>query len=229
LEIKRETSRGEQQYIPLIILSRLPKDMPNQQLEVELDVNRQNDTKIKLWLNGEPEGEYVDPLKPTPSGNALRIESINSKRTTQSIEGFELLKYQGDVRRNRNEKRGDTSSDSLITRDDDRWSGVLESISNSNTGAGRVYRFMGHGQDKPVEIPELDVSTLFIAGTAEMENAAPPKHTLQLQPYGKLSAESYQIDENLIRIKHPLLGEINLHRSMVKDIEHKPEPDKAAP
>jgi hypothetical protein len=216
LEIKREAAKGKR-YNTLLILNRSYATYADNRLNVELRVNRDS-TRIGLLLNGESEGEIADPIPMTPKGNGLAVVFNHSENTVQEIRNIVVLEYDDTRHRHRAEDRGDGSSDKLITRDDSRWSGTLQAI--RKTGNELTYVFKSRNQEEFMEIPEQDISTIFLAGNDKP--ATPPAASpfvLRLHPEGSLSVDSCVFNPEGVSANHPLLGRITLHPGSITAIE----------
>ena len=216
LEIKREFTTGKR-FQSVIILSRTPDQFPNNQLDVEIRVDRKT-SRLHLLLNGEPEAAGIDPIAGVPQGRGLMLVNNSAAGLSQEIRGIEILELDNVRARHRSEDRGNTKEDSLISRDEDRWSGRLVSISKSSDGA--VFSFKSDFQDAPLELAEADVSTIFFA---QPENApAPdvdPPFALRLSGEGLLRVSSCTFSPDSVSARHPLLGPITIKRSGVVAME----------
>ena len=215
LEIKRESARGRR-YNTLYILNRSHAEFPDNRLEVELRVNRHT-ARIELFLNGEPEGEIADPIPGVPAGSGITFECGHREGSTQEIRAISILENEDSRTRHRAEDRGDAGSDSLITMDDDRWSGTLGAI--RQVGNERVYVFKASGQEEFMEIPESEVSTVFMAGGDGKSTSGSHPFVLRLHPHGSLTAASCAMDGDGVTVEHPLLGPLALRKDRITAIE----------
>ena len=221
LEIKRESTRGRR-YNTLFILNRTHAEFPNQRLDVELRVNRVTE-RIELFLNGEPEGEIADPVPGVPTGSGIAFECGHREGSTQEIRGIEIVENDDSRSRHRAEDRGDDTKDSLITLDDDRWTGTLTTIRQD--GNERIYLFNASGQQESMEIPETEVSTVFMAKGDQQAPLESHPFVLRLLPHGSLAAASCVMDASGVHVEHPLLGPLALRRDRISAIERvQPEP-----
>lgn len=226
LEIKREASSGKR-YQTVGLLNRTPNQYPDNQVKIEIRVVRQT-SRIQLFLNGEPEGEFVDPIGTAPRGSGINFVCNTSNGSSQEISGIEILDFDDKRGRHGAEERGDPATDSLISRDDDRWGGRLLGIARTNEGA--LFRFKNDHQQEPMEIPESDVSTVFFARSEATDKPAPPpaahSYQLELRGKGSLKVSSCTFDQDGVSAVHPLLGELRIRRAGVEAMEllnHKPE------
>jgi hypothetical protein len=219
LEIKREASTGKR-YHTVGLLNRTPNQFPDNELRIEIRVIRQT-SRIELFLNGEPEGNFPDLLDTPPQGNGIVFVCNTQHGGTQEISAIEIFEYDDKAGRHSTEERGDPKTDSLISRDEDRWSGRLLGIVASENGP--LFRFKNEHQDDPMEIPEAEVSTVFFAdGDAAKQPQQP--YLLRLLGRGLLQVSSCRFTEDAVIATHPLLGPLELRREGVHTMEHrKPE------
>jgi hypothetical protein len=216
LEIKRESSTGKR-FQTVILLSRTPEQFPNNQLDVEIRVDRKT-SRLHLLLNGEPEGAGIDPANPPPTGNGVTLVNGSAAAHSQEIRGIEIAELDNVRARHRAEDRGNPREDSLISRDEDRWSGRLVGVAPSPEGA--VFSFKSDFQDTLLELSEKDVSTIFFS---QPENTtAPdssPPFSLRLAGEGSLRVSSCTFSQDEINARHPLLGPLRIKRGGVIAME----------
>jgi len=226
IEIKRESSTGKRGN-SLLILTRSHTAYPDNRLHVELRVNRDT-ARMELLLNGESEGEIADPIPMVPKGNGIAFHCAHREGSIQQIRDIEILENDDSRARHRAEDRGDDDTDSLITRDDSRWSGKLEAIREA--GGERIYLFKGGNDATPKEIPEQEISTVFIAGKTKAPPANGAHHfNLRLHPLGSLTAGTCVFNDQGIAADHPLLGPLTLRRDGIAAIERIQSEAKAKP
>jgi hypothetical protein len=221
LEIKRESSTGKR-YHTVGLLNRTPNQYPENQIQVEIRVIRTT-SRIQLFLNDEPEGEFVDPIPTVPEGSGIRFVCNTSNGSTQEISGIEILEFDDKRGRHGAEDRGDPETDSLISRDEDRWSGALLGINPGESES--VFHFKLDDQDVPMEIPESDVSTVFFAtgsgkpAAAAAGNDKRRTYVLRLRGQGSLTVDSCLFTEDRVSAVHSLLGPLELHRDGIEAME----------
>ncbi len=229
LEIKREASKGKR-YNSIAQLNRRPNQFPDRQLKVEIRVNR-NTSRLQLFLNGEPEGEFDDPFSPAPNGTGIALVSNtpNGTSITQEIHNIEILEYDDSRIRHHAEERGDPKTDSLISTEDDRWSGHLTKISKAPEKS--VFHFDSDIQTDPLEIPEADVSTVFLASEKDEKTVdEATRLVLNLRGDGSLRVKSCRFTDNVAFADHPLLGMLELRRDdIISIVRTQPEKPKPAP
>lgn len=225
LDVKREATKGKR-YTDILQLNRTPNQYPERQLQVEIRVNRKG-SRLQVFLNGEPEGEFVDPLPTVPDGTGITLSSTAPNGSSQEIRDIEVLEYDDSRGRHHSEERGDPKSDSLISREDDRWGGRLLDI--RKTDEGPVFRFKSDFQKDPLEIPQADVSTIFFAvkaGKAPDEKVHP--FVLRLRGEGSLRVASCLFSGDAVSAVHPLLGPMNFRREGIVALERIDSKPKAA-
>ena len=226
MELKRESSSGNR-YTTVILSNRTPDQFSDSKLDVEIRVDRKA-SRLHLFLNGEPEGAGIDPIKGAPEGNGVTLVSNANNGVEQEIRGIEILELDDSRGRHRSEDRGDPKKDSMISRDDDRWGGNLTSI--RKTGDGLIFTFKSDFQDAPLELLESDVSTVFFAKQDEVKpvDVLHP-FVLRLLANGMLHVSSCSFTETTVSAMHPLLGLLNIRREGVSALERQDGKIKEAP
>ncbi len=216
LEIKRESATGKR-FNTIVQLNRTPNQYTDQLIRVEIRLNRDT-SRLHLFINDEPEGEFIDPIAPLPDGSGITLVSHASNGTTQEIRAIDVIELDDLRTRHHAEDRGDPETDSLISREDDRWSGRLIDIRTSN--GARVFRFKSDFQDEPMEIPEADVSTVFFASPEDAPAAGKnPPFVLKTSGEGSLSVTSCSFTEDKASAVHPLLGPLEFRRDGITAME----------
>lgn len=226
LEIKREAAKGKR-YNTIVQLNRNPNQYPEHQLQVELRVDREG-ARLQLILNGEPEGEFVDPIAVVPQGTGITLVCQTQPGSPLEIREIEVLEFDDSRGRHRSEERGDPKADSLISREDDRWGGQLIEIRKS--GDGQLFRFKSDFQKDLLEIPAADVSTVFFAAKGG-KVAEPADHpfVLRLRGEGSLRVSSCQFSEDAVSAVHPLLGPVKFRREGILSMEQTAAKPQTAP
>lgn len=226
LEIKREASRGKR-YNTIVILNRTHEQFPDNRMRIELRVNRDT-ARMELLIDGESEGEFADPIAGIPDGSGIAFVSNTSNGVQQQFRDIEVLEFDDSRDRHRAEDRGDPARDSLISREDDRWSGDLTII--RPTPKGLVFVFKTDFQDTPMEIPESEVSTVFLTGSKNPGSERPAHpFVIRLPGNGALRVTSCRIDGEKIAVTHPLLGPLAIRREGISSIERMPQPAEPTP
>jgi hypothetical protein len=218
MEIKREAAKGKR-YNTIAILNRSADQFPDHRLQVTIMVNRDTG-RLQLMLNGETEGEFADPIPNVPDGSGISLACNTPNNEVQEIREIEILEYDDSRRRHRSEDRGDLANDSLISREDDRWTGRLIEIRNTKDGVR--FFFKTGFQEKPVEIPEADVSTVFLSGQSATADHKRLPFVLRLPGEGSLAVSSCEFTGESASAVHPLLGPLTLRRGGILSIERIP-------
>jgi hypothetical protein len=215
--IQREASKDEEKhYNRLRSLNRLPKQFPNHELRVELRVNRKT-KRIRLFIDDVEENEIPDPIAKAPMASGISFEAHASGNSLLKIRDIEVLEDDDSHSRHRNEKRGDDKNDSIISTEDERWSGSLTRIQPGPNGT--VFSFKSDFQKEALEIPETAVSTVFFKSPDQDAPAADaPPFVLILRGGGSLSLSSCVLTDAIAAVKHPLLGPLEIRRNGVTDL-----------
>ena len=224
-EIRRETM-GKNRFTPIVLLSRTPEQFPASSLKVEIRVDRSTGA-IHLYLNGQLEGRYTDPVPDIPVGGHISLVSQAPEESEQTVSDFEIFEWDDRGDRHRSEHRGDRKADSLIGRYGERFGGNLTGIKKNE--AGTVYLFKSDFQEDVIELPEQEVSTIFFAS----ENEAAKHHEmegviLRLRGGGEMRVSTCEFGGETVKAVHPLLGEMELDRAGITSMERREIP-KAEP
>lgn len=217
VEIKRESSHGRR-FTTIMQLNRPPNQYPNHQLQVELLVDRKN-SRLQLLLNGEPEGTFVDPVADPPDGSGITLACNAPNGNTQEIRDIEIFKLEDSPLRQRVAERGDPHTDTLLSRQDDRWNGHLIEIHQA--GDQPVMRFQSSIGDDPLEIPTAEVATVLFATSADHPPDTPTHpFLLHLRWDGTVRISACQFRDDMVAATHPLLGQLPFRRDGIVSLEH---------
>lgn len=218
-EVRRESTTGRRSQT-VILLPRTPDLYPDKQLDVEIRVDRKT-SRLQLSLNGEDEGVYIDTVSPPPVGNGIQLVSNSNAGSSQEIRSIELMEMDHTRSRYRAEDIEDHHHDSLISRDDDRWSGSLLSIRWE--GEEDLYVFKSDFQNEPLELTGEEVSTIFFAHEGDEKKDATvnrPPYIVQLWGEGSLRVSSTSFTDSLITTSHSLLGELKIEKDAISALEY---------
>ena len=217
IEIKRESSTGLK-IQPIILPVRSADEFSSNQVDVEIRVDRKT-SRIHLLLNGEPEASGIDPVANPPIGNGFSFVSKSYSSNTQQVQGIEIWNFDNSQERHRSEDRGDLKFDSIITREDSRCSGRLTGI--RQTAVGSVLIFESDFQDKPLELLESDVSTVFFSRSEATPQISEKSGSwiLRLRGGAVLHLTNCVFTRDRVKGNHPLLGELDIDRSGVTQLE----------
>jgi hypothetical protein len=208
---------------PVILLGRSPKQMAKQSMKVEIRVDRTRGL-LELLIDGELEGRYTDSVQPIPAGTGISLINQGPLESRQSVRSIMILEWDDRGDRHRSEERGDAKADSLIGRYGERFGGELESIRRD--GASTVYVFKSDFQKEPLELPEEEVSTVFMGGEGmPSKSAATGGLILSLRGQGSMRVSTCVLEANFAKVEHPLLGSLEFGRAGISSLERiwKPE------
>jgi len=218
LEIKRESS-ADNQFTTVILSDRTPDLFPDKTIDIQVKIDRKN-SRLQLWVNGELDATGVDPIAAPPVGNSISFLNLDGNGNGGEVElkNIKVMDFDDTRKRQLTEKRGRLDTDSLISRDDDRWGGRLLEIRKA--AEGLVFSFSSDFQRQPLELLESDVSTLFFAAQPEdtgMKQSHP--FVLHLHGEGRLQVTSCSFTQAEVLANHPLLGELVLARPGIASLE----------
>ncbi len=216
LELKRQQSNEGNAYLSMASIPGDPADYPDNDLEVELRVDRKLGL-VHLYLDGVFEGKFADPVKIAPSGQGIMFRSNLGGDDSQSIDNIEIREWDAAADRHQSEERGDEKQDVLITRGSDRSNGSILGLTDGKDGG--TIRYKGPHHPEPVDFPVSEVSTLFFARQAAAAPGEAVPLVLGLRGRGELGVSSCTFGDEFITARHPLLGEINIRRSSVASLE----------
>lgn len=216
LEIRRESSAGKR-FHTVILLPRTPDQFPNKQVEMEIRVDRKG-SRLHLLLDGEQEAAGIDPSTVECTGNGVQLVNSSPPGGAQEIRNIEIQEYDNTRARHRAEDRGNTAKDSLISRDDDRWSGQLTGIRRA--GDDVTFAFKSNFQEEGLELEENDISTIFFAKAPGVEaDVAPSGYLVRMRGEGFLHADACVLSGNTVTVRHRLLGDLSIGKDGIASIE----------
>lgn len=216
LELKRQQSKeGAQQYLSMASVPGSPDDYPDNELEVELLVDRKLGF-VHLYLDGEYIDKYPDPVKSSPSGLGVMFRSNIGGDDSQVVDRIEVREWDASIDRHRREERGDEKQDVLITRSSDRGTGSILGLTPGPDGG--TVRYRGPHHPEPVDLPVSEVSTLFFARPSDAPAAGESPLELTLRGRGSIRVGSCRLDSESIQAKHPLLGDLSIRREAVASL-----------
>ncbi len=215
-ELKRQQSNDGHPYLSMKSILRDPSEFTNSAVDVELRVDRKLGI-VHVYLDGEYEGKFKDPLDAAPTGQGIMFRSNIGGEDVQYIDRIEVREWNASSDRHRNEERGDESQDVMITRSSDRGTGSIIGLTPDKDGGGISFK-SPHYPD-PVSHPVSEVSTLFFARPESRPPAASPVMQLALRERGSLGITSCVLEGNQLKAEHPLLGPLTLSRDAVAGLE----------
>lgn len=219
-ELKRQ-SDGSTSYHSLGAVNRDPLSFPDSSVRVELRIDRSRQL-ILLFLDGEPQGRFSDPLEELPTGETVIFENNQNEPDGLRVENIELREWDAMGERHRSEDRGDGDGEALIDHEGQRFSGELAGTAERD--GGRVVLFKSPHYPRPLEIPMNRVSTMFFArpGTDPARGTL----TLDIADRGTLSVENCRFRGDIASAAHPLLGPLEIERSALRAmVRRQPAPN----
>lgn len=231
IEIRRYLGQ-KQKSETIAQMNRSPRLYPNNQMKVDLHVNRET-SRIQLFINDEPEGDFVDPFEKTPNGTGIRLVSESLRGSQLEISNITVTDYNETKSRHSTEGSA-KEADSMIMSDDERWSGKLIKI--DEVDGESIFHFKSPSREDVLEVPGSEVSMIYFSPVAlEGEPTQPepaptdaPAYNIFMANQWNIKAISCDMNDKTLTAKHPLLGTLNILRDRVIRIDHlkKPEPTK---
>lgn len=219
-ELKRQIA-GEPPYQSLGVIERLPKSFNEPKVEVELRVDRRS-RLIVVYLDGQLQGSYGDPLKSPPGGNKVIFHSNLKEEEGHEVSSIQLKEWDSTGDRHRSEDRGEGDGDALIDYEGQRFSGRL--LKTANKDDASVVLFQSPHFPKALEIPIDRVSTIFLARPSESLDQT--SLVLNLSGEGVLSASDCRFESDQVKLEHPLLGAIQIDRKSVRSMVNREARDE---
>jgi hypothetical protein len=219
LELKRQAS-GSKKFTSLATFNDLtPDDMEDNQMEVEIRVDRINRI-LQLAVNGKQlRNNIIDPIEtgPVPNGNIISFISTSSSEDKHTITDIRVSTWGSASAEARLEKRSDGKSDVLYDIESNRSSGSLKSI---KPGKELQVLFENPHDPAPKPLPGSKIAVIYFSGE-KSEGKAPP-FRIQLHGLGTLLVDSFTLRDGKIFAKHPVLGELEIATSQISEISRKP-------
>lgn len=204
---------------PIFQSARSPEQNIKRQMAVEISVDRIIGL-LEIRINGVLEGRFLDAREPIPAGTCVSLVSLSPKTRNngQYLQDLMILDWDDRGDRHRSEERGDGNADSFIGRNGERFGGKLESVHANGTST--VYVFKSDFQNEALELPEEEVSTLFFSSQAEpFKSATTGDLIVGLRGQGYMRVSSCIVEQDSVRIDHPLLGSLKFGRDGISSLE----------
>ncbi len=221
IQLERQTKN---QTSMLAQLRRPQKDPNKTSVDVEIHIKR-SQRQLELFIDGEPEGRYADPVGKLPQGDLITMICYGNDGSNQQISSFRILAIDNLSSRHLAEGRGDPNADVIISNDDDRIPGRLESITSN--GDTNLITFINETiQTEPMQYPQSEVSTVFFAKRSpEVADPFAKVNFNIMMPYqGKLQISGCTMQGDTLSVSHPLLGKLNIGRPFIETITKSGKP-----
>lgn len=225
IEIKRQSSTGKTPYQTIALISRMPESFKNRHVNIEIRVDHRR-RMLMLFLDGELEGRFQDPLPDPPVGKTIVFQSNVSNSEGHRISKIKLHQWDPTSERHKSEDRGDSKTDSLIDNEGQRFAGSL--VATQGEGEELVVLFKNPHNPDALAIPMTSISTVFFSTSAAPAQAQPPL-LLSLSDSGSLGAEVCTFSADEVELTHSLLGPMRIKRSTVKTLERREIPTEEEP
>ncbi|TAG08547.1 MAG: hypothetical protein EAZ42_10195 [Verrucomicrobia bacterium] len=237
IELRRE-SNAPNRLLTVLLWQPQMNQWAEKQAKIELRVDRLQ-SRIYLRFNGERVAVGFDPLEKNPNGTGIMISGGGTSDNQLVIREMKLSEI--------NDARGpfavtqsaNLELDCIVTRDDDRLSGQIESI--QATAEGLLFRFVSDFQETPLELLDSDLCYVYFAKAdlaktvnqqsiyqkfrsllskepsedAENGSAKSSLYQIGLSSGGKLSADAIHLTDANMQIEHSLLGTVTIPRNRI--------------
>jgi hypothetical protein len=218
IELKRTTVTGKSET--LAIESQLtPDKFPENEVTVEIFVDRTN-RMLQLVLNGKKiRNNITDPIGTgdLPQGRHVSFTCTQGNEDIQIISEIKLSSWGAATAEARLEKRTDSKTDLLFDIESNRSSGVIASIS---AGPSPQLLFENPHDPNPRPIPLSKVAVVYFSGKSATEKTS--QYKIKLRGSGMLQADKFTIANDIVKVQHPLLGNIELSTNIIERIDRNP-------
>ncbi|MDP0489770.1 MAG: hypothetical protein Q7Q71_01820 [Verrucomicrobiota bacterium JB023] len=218
LQIKRESSNGDDRWTTLVNLSDNIEAFENKNLYVEIRCNRTLGT-LTLYLNHILIREVTDE-QPRTKGNGIRIETTHSMELPTILSNLEVHTWDAADEAHSLEKEPSGESDTLIDLAGKRMSGTIRKLVDAEEEGERHFLFDSPYSAEPIEIPHERSSLIFFQDPPEEEpaNGPEPHLVLELENQGQLTVNELSFTEDSLHVSHPLLGELQIAREALRKV-----------
>lgn len=194
--------------------------------ETDLDLGDFRDKKLRLVIKVDRTSgnlslkvgdgavqHFRDVLPNVPSGKFLHFQSLSNAYLANKITGLSIYEWDKAKRALEIEDLGSRQNDSLVTTKGERFDGKIHSFDED---AGFAKIITNQGQKFSVPSEEIKVLQLKKHPTAKAKGS---EAQLRLTTGGNLSIKNLTLTKDLVQAQHPLLGELELQRSVISAIE----------
>lgn len=218
LDLKRHAPNEQRSYLAIENLQAPPSQLQQNEAVIELRINRRT-REILLYLNEQKIGRYLDPLKETPSGPYLSIESRSSERKGNIVKNIQIRKWDAVTERLQHESPPeDKSLDALTTNEGERYTGQILSFDAEN----KTFQVKSPLAEQAITIPADKAAVLHFKGPQQVTEKPKPvektDYTLALSTGGRLTLGSLAFQNESLDAIHPILGAIKLDRRILQQI-----------
>lgn len=220
LDFKRHAPHEERNYLAIENLQSPPAQLENNEATIELRINRVTH-EILLYLNEKKIGRYLDPLKETPMGSYLSIESRSSERKGNVIKNIQIRKWDAVTERlQRESPPEDKTLDALTTNEGERYSGKILAFDSENQN----FLVQSPLSKQAITIPASKAAVLHFKkenpDLSDKKSAQNPPFQLELGSDGQLTLYSLSLKNDTLEADHPILGTIQIDRKILQKISH---------
>lgn len=217
---------GKRGDTPIAMIDRQPEQVSGKKMDVEIRVDRSRGM-LQFYIDGALEGRYTDPVPGVPEGTGITLVSRSSRESGLKIGKIEVLGWDDRGDRHRSERRGEGKEDSLIGRNGERFGGTLRGIRND--GGATVFLFKSDFQKEIIELPEEEVSTVFLGGDGRRPDTGNVGGLiLRMRGKGEMRVSSCVFGDATVKATHPLLGPMEFARDGISSLERREIPKAKA-
>lgn len=218
-QLRRQTSDNERRWFPLASSSRRPEEFPGRSVDVELRVDRRN-RLIYLYMNGEKEGRFPDPIDAFPTGTGIMLESQAGGDLKNIIPMIEVYEWDAVSHLRRSEGHEDPETDAVVDVTGEHISG--EALRLEEAGGVQQIVLKSPFADDPLTIRTQQVSSLYLKRNEDLPDAS-SRIRFEIQGGGRLQLSTLELGEQTLRAVHPFLGEMTFRREALQQLSVTPQ------
>lgn len=215
IQIKRQASEHSRTFHTLYESQRRPSTFDHNDVDVEIRVDRTRKL-IYIYLDDELEGRYPDLIEDTPEGRGIMLKSNSGHEDKNMVSAIEVYHWDAISQLHRAEGHDDTTMDSLITSDSQRYPGDALELVTGN-GERLIILENPHARDL-IRMPVERTSVLYFRHEEDAE-AAEADFSLDLFNQGLLQLSEPRLQGDDLTGHHPLLGKITIKRGALKRVQ----------
>lgn len=215
MQIKRQAADAKRTYFQIFESKRLPPSFDNNDVEIELRVDRTN-RLLYVYIDGELEGRFTDLVDQVPDGSGIMLLSGASRDTKNIISSIEIFHWDAVSQLHRAEGHEDKTKDAIITTDSQRYPGDARELVTD--GDERFIVLKNPHANDLLRVPVARTSVLYLRHEKSPTKTAAGL-TLELANRGQLHLDEPRLQDGVLQGHHPMLGNISLKREALLRIQ----------
>lgn len=211
--------RYENKLQPSALLANIPTINPyklkNDSINIELRANR-SENLLSLYIDSKLIGTWLDPLA-LSKGNHMIFNNRSKEAKNCIISNISVTTLNDGALPRHREKISSVKADLLIDSEGEKISGLLKSISGSQSNKRTITIDLKHASE-PLKIPDRRVSTLLFAEPDHLNKFPETTFEAFLVGGGHLHLDKLRLVDGRLSTIHPILGPCSLSLELVSHI-----------